>query len=62
MQDFLFGEGGDSINFIIDSGASITSTFGAKDFVESSLKSRFKLSWTLELLKILLLKPIGSQK
>jgi len=46
MQDLpqgLFGEGGDSINFIIDSGASVTSTFGAKDFVESSLKSRFKL-------------------
>jgi len=41
MEDIpqgLLGQGGDSINFIVDSGASMTSTFDVKDFVEGSLK------------------------
>jgi len=41
MEDIpqgLLGQGGDSINFIVDSGASMTSTFDTKDFVEGSLK------------------------
>jgi len=40
MQDLsqgLFAEGGDGINFIVDSGASITLTFGARTLLKALL-------------------------